>query len=300
MENKVLVTGASGFLGNEIIASFIQKNQIVHSLGRKNCEYNIALDKAIPSFNESFDVVIHAAGKAHMVPKNQNENDDFYLVNVTGTKNLLKALERSNSVKEFVFISSVSVYGLDKGTEINELTPLLASDPYGRSKILAEKIVEEWCSQNNVVCTILRLPLLVGYAPPGNLGKMINAIENGRYFNIGDKDVFKSMVLVKDVANFLPIVSKIGGIFNLTDGIHPSFKELSKAIAINKRKKVFTIPTIFFYPIAKFGDFFSFIPFNSKIFNKITSSLTFCDQKARDVLGWKPNSVLEFIKNNNI
>ena len=145
--------------------------------------YQFDLSKNVPYFYDRFEIIIHCAGKAHLLPKTNQEIASFYSVNVLGTKNLLKGLT-SKLPKRFVFISSVSVYGLTQGENIPETHPLLAEDPYGKSKIEAEKIVENWCKENNVICTILRLPLLVGLNPPGNLGAMIRGIKKGYYFAI--------------------------------------------------------------------------------------------------------------------
>jgi nucleoside-diphosphate-sugar epimerase len=158
---QVLVTGATGFLGKYIQVELSKGNSIFR-LSRTSGDYKVTLENEIPNFNQAIDLVIHAAGKAHSVPKTQEEKKQFYDVNVLGTQNLLKGLEASGVPKQFVFISSVSVYGLEEGFNIAEDFSLAAKDAYGLSKIEAEKIILHWCELNNVVCTILRLPLLVG------------------------------------------------------------------------------------------------------------------------------------------
>lgn len=196
--------------------------------------------------------------------------------------------------KKFVYISSVS--GLVSGNNINELTKLSAKDPYGKSKIDAENIIIlDWCEKHSIICTILRLPLLVGENPPGNLGSMIESIKNGYYFNIAGGNARKSMVLTKDVANYILTISDVGGIYNLTDGYHPSFFELSNYISVkfNKRKPR-NLPFLFALILAKIGDLIGVkSPFNSLKFHKITSNFTFDDSKARISFGWNPTPVLE-------
>ncbi|WP_264525316.1 NAD-dependent epimerase/dehydratase family protein [Flavobacterium sp. N502536] len=235
---KVLLTGSTGFLGKIILETIKNEHQIIE-LSRKSGNYKAVLEEGIIKFTESFDLVIHSAGKAHSLPKTEREIRAFHEVNVTGTENLLKSLEVSELPKQFVFISSVSVYGQETGSDILEGHSLLAKDPYGISKIKAEKLVEKWCLDNDVKCTILRLPLLVGKNPPGNLGAMIKAIELGYYFNINGGKAKKSMVLARDVAKFIPTVAAVGGIYNLTDGANPSFNQLSLAIL---GKKSFNLP----------------------------------------------------------
>ena len=297
---KVLITGSSGFLGSIVKDSFSKLH--VFELNRNKGDYCCSLENEIPDFKESFNLVVHSAGKAHNVPKTETEKRQFHDINVIGTQNLLKGLQVSGVPKQFVFISSVSVYGLNAGIDISEDYPLLAKDPYGQSKILGEQIVQDWCNKNNVVCTVLRLPLLVGSNAPGNLGAMVTAIEKGYYFNIDGGTAKKSMVLAQDVARFIPLVAPIGGVYNLADGNHPNFKELSTAIAKNKNKKIpFDLPLNLAKILGYLGDLLgNTSPINSLKVSKITSTLIFDDSKARAIHNWKPQSVLEYLKDNNL
>lgn len=296
-EGKILLTGGTGFLGTEIVNFFsVQFGGIIKLCGRgRQCDYSFDLAKNPIKFAEDFVLVIHAAGKAHTVPKSQSQIQDFFDINVRGTENLLGSLELQSVLpKYFVFISSVAVYGLDSGININENSKLNATDPYGKSKILAEAIVIEWCKKNNVVCTILRLPLLFGFNAPGNLGAMILGIKKGYYFNIDSGRAKKSILYVKDVPVFIQIAHKIGGIYNLTDGYHPSFNELSHFLALQMGKKnVFNLPLFWANTIAKFGVIVGKrFPLNSDILLKMTSTLTFDDKKARTVFNWESRKIL--------
>jgi nucleoside-diphosphate-sugar epimerase len=294
---RILLTGSNGFLGKCIVQ--YHSNYCFETLSRRNANYNIDLFLNIPSIVNCFDLVIHAAGKAHSIPRSEFEKDEFYKVNVIGLKNLLKGLENLKPLK-FVFISSVSVYGLAKGENIKESAPLLAQDPYGKSKIDAEEAVQKWCDEHGVICTILRLPLLVGANPPGNLSAMIRGIKKGYYFNIAGGNAKKSMVLATDVAKFILVAAEKGGTYNLTDGYHPSFSELSKSIASKLGKSYIpNLPEIIAILLAKFGNLFgNKFPINSNKLSKINSTLTFDDTKARNSFGWNPSPVLENFKIN--
>ena len=295
---RILLTGANGFLGKYIIEYFRDKH-IVDTFGRSNiCNYKFNLADEIPSINEKYDVVIHAAGKAHFVPISQSDADDFFKVNYQGTINLLKALE-GQRLQAFVFISTVAVYGLNEGFNVSEKAPLRAMDPYGKSKIMAEESVREWSIKNNVHYTIFRLPLLIGVDAPGNLDTMIRGIKRGIYFNISDNVAKKSMVLVNDIP--IAIEKAIGksGIFNLTDGYNPSFKELSKIISNQLNRTLYSMPYWMAVSIAKIGDLLgNTSPLNTNKLIKITSNLTFDDSKARETFGWNPTSVLDGFKLN--
>jgi nucleoside-diphosphate-sugar epimerase len=293
---KILLTGAGGFLGKAICQK-LSAHEIV-TLGRQNADIEADLSEEIIPQLPRCELVIHAAGKAHMVPKTAAEKDDFFKVNVQGTIHLLEALEQNAIPQKIVFISSVAVYGATNGTHINEMFPLLASDPYGKSKIEAEKIIIDWSERNKVRYTILRLPLLIGRDAPGNLGSMIRAIQKGYYFNIGDGKAKKSMVLADDVADAITRVAEIGGVYNLTDGNHPSIYELSNVLSHQLgQRKAYKLPVAAARGIAFIGNFLgNNAPINSAKLQKLTSSLTFDDSKARKAFDWSPQSVLDTFK----
>lgn len=298
MASNILLTGSNGFLGSIIFERL--QHFSVKCLNRDLSDYNIDLSKNIPSFRDYFDLVIHCAGMAHFVPLSESQSKAFFDINVNGTLNLLSGLQNSCIPSHFVFISSVSVYGINSGINIKEDSPLLANDPYGRSKIEAEEIVKNWCIKNNVIYTILRLPLVVGPNPPGNLGTMIHAIRKGYYFNISGGKAMKSMVLASDIAKYILDAAEVGGIFNLTDGIHPTFNELSKSISRNLDKSfVPNMPLFIANVLANIGDFCKdFFPINSYKLSKIISTLTFDDSKARKAFNWNPSPVLMCFKIN--
>ncbi|WP_129715297.1 NAD(P)-dependent oxidoreductase [Pedobacter sp. SYP-B3415] len=288
---KILLTGASGFLGSHIRRQHL--NDQVITLGRRSSDVLIDLSRPFASALPSVELVLHCAGKAHSVPKTQEEKQAFFNVNTFGTANLLAGLSQ-NLPKAFVFISTVAVYGVDKGLSIKESAELAASDPYGLSKIEAEKLVRQWCAEKNVTCTILRLPLLAGSNPPGNLGAMIKGIRTGYYFDIAGGTARKSIVLASDVAKIIPEAAKAGGVFNLTDGCHPSFAELSAYLALKLgRRKPMNMPGWFAKGLGKIGDVIPKFPLNSRKLFKITKDLTFDDSKAMRELGWNPTPVLK-------
>ena len=298
---KILLTGANGFLG-KIIKKELELNYAVSKLGRSSSNDIICdLSTDVPVFSE-IDFVIHCAGKAHVVPKNDREAQRFFEVNLEGTRNLLKALELQALLpQQFIFISTVAVYGRETGENIDEEHGLNGDTPYALSKIEAETLLIEWAKKFNVNLIIFRLPLIVGKNPPGNLGKMKQAISKGHYIQLANNYAKKSVVLAKDIGKFIPSVFGKNGTFNLTDGEDPSFAAIEAALILSMGKKTgISLPIMVVKWISYLGDIFHSLgipfPLNSNGFKKLTSSLTFSDQKAREELDWRPNSAIEFIK----
>ncbi len=289
---KILLTGSSGFLG-KVLFDNLSNNHSVTTLSRNNnSSQQIDLRYAF-NLVSNFECVIHAAGTAHLVPQTPEEEKSFWAVNVVGTRNLLKALEH-NPPKYLVYISTVAVYGTVCGKNLNENSPILACDLYGISKIQAEAEIIDWCRRFDVTCTILRLPLIYGENPPGNLKAMIQGIKKGYYFNIAGGQARKSMVRAEDVARFILPASKVGGIYHLTDGQHPSFQELSLLIGqAHGRNRIPNMPLALAKIIAKVGDIVGpWFPLNSDKLLKITSELTFDDSLARRNFGWNPQPII--------
>jgi nucleoside-diphosphate-sugar epimerase len=297
----ILLTGASGFLGTCIQSEMDSVHRIL-TIGRQSSN-TVQCDLAvqIPHLEtEDVDAVIHAAGKAHIYPKTEAEKQAFFDINVQGTEHLLASLE-NKQIKKFVFVSSVSVYGLGKGQGISEEAPLLGQSPYALSKIQAEQLIINWCKKKQIPFLIVRLPLVVGPHPLGNLGKMIQAIQKGTYLRIAKGDASKSMVLASDVAHlfsqWLSAEQSVSGIFNLTDGHHPTFFELEEALKTKYNKRwIPTIPSGIAHVLGKLGDNISIFPVNSQTIEKITCTFTFSDEKARKVLHWHPHPILDYYK----
>lgn len=285
--NNILLTGHSGFLGSHIKSYLNSKGYSIIKLGRNN-NSDIICDLGNETFSsENLDYIIHAAGKAHVTPKTQEEIDEFYKVNYQGTRNLIKSVSNMN-IKAFVFISTVAVYGKERGVLIDESSPLLGNTPYALSKINAEQAIIEYGKKNKVNVVILRLPLITGKNPVGNLKGIINTIKRGYYFRIGSGDAKRSIVAASDVAEVMPELFNLEGIYNFTDCIHPKISEIDTVIAKKYHKKVKTFPLPFMKLVSSLGELFSFFPFNKSKFDKLTNTLTFSNKKILKEIDFKP------------
>ena len=292
---KLLFTGGTGFLGRNI-RPMLERMYDVTTCGiasENRIKANLA--KEVPILDKHYDVVLHACGKAHMVPKTEEERQAFFDVNYQGTVNLCTALEKFGVPRAVVFISTVAVYGCEYGDLITEEHPLEGKTPYAKSKIMAEEYLTEWCKKNNVVLGVLRPSLLAGKDAPGNLGAMVNGVRKGFYMNIAGGKVIKSILMAEDIARILPSLVEKGGTYNVCDTRQPSFGELSISVAKQLGKgKPMNIPYWVAWCMAKVGDLLgNKAPINSYKLDKMTKSLTFSNEKARKELGWVPLDVLK-------
>ena len=293
----LLFTGSNGFLGKNILP-LLEKKYEVHTLDLRDSTIIVDINKKIPSLKSAYDIVLHAAGKAHSIPQTEVEKQVFFDINYQGTVNLCKGLEQSGLPKSFIFISTVAVYGCEFGENITEDYPLNGDTPYALSKIQAEQYLVEWCDKNGIILSILRPSLIAGTNPSGNLGAMIRGIKSGYYFNVAGGKANKSILMVQDIANLVPLLLEKGGIYNLCDDEHPSFGQLAELISkqLGKRKP-FSIPYFVVKVMAICGDLLgNKAPINSDKLAKITKPLTFSNKKAKNCLGWQSLNVLENFK----
>lgn len=288
---RFLITGSSGFLGTNILSQIRDNNEVI-TIGR-NASNDISCELSLDGPNlsiykgESFDFVLHIAGKAHIVPKNEEEKEEFYKVNALGTKHLLDAIDKYElKINTLVFISTVAVYGLEEGDLIDESFPLLGNSAYAKSKIEAERIVKVWSEKSKVNAVILRLPLIYGENAPGNLGAMEKAIRKGYYFRLGSGSAKRSIVDVKKLAQFFPSLLGKNGVFNITENAHPSYAEIDELLAKKYNKRIRKISPAMARIFAKFGDKIPKFPLNTYRLSKLEQSLTFSNEKAKKNLGW--------------
>ena len=237
---KILITGATGFIGGFIVDEALNRNMEVWVAVRKSSSRQWLTDERI-NFIElnlssqsdlekqladmSFDYIVHAAG----VTKSLNV-EDFYRINTEGTKNLVRALlALKMPVRKFVYVSSLSVYGPVR--EQQPYTEILESDTpqpntaYGKSKLAAEEFLRTTLLEtHNAECSI---PYVI-LRPTGVYGPrerdyflMAKSIKNHTDFAVGYKPQDITFVYVTDVvqAIFLAIESDISGrSYFLSDG----------------------------------------------------------------------------------
>lgn len=295
---KLLFSGASGFLGHNVVP-ILSKQYDITTIGitrHDNIKANIAQE--VPSLLEKYDVILHAAGKAHVYPKNQEEIQSFYDVNYEGTVNICKALEKVGLPKSFIFISTLDVYGLAVGECIDETYPKNPKTHYAISKLKAEEFLIDWAKERGVILGILRPSLMIGPNPPGNLKAMIKGIQKGYYVNISGGHTRKSLMMIQDIAYLVQKIENVGGVYNVCDNRHPSYNELGICISkqLGKSHNPLSIPYWIAWCIAKVGDIIGVLPIDSHRLEQLTKSNTYSNEKAKKMLGWEPLDVIENFK----
>ena len=294
MVKSILLTGHTGFLGS-VIHKELKKSFHVLTLGRDvSCDYTIDFSEWDGSLELkcSIDAIVHVAGLAHNKVKSK---DEIFAVNSASVQHLL-TLAIKNEIKTFTFISSTAVYGKTYGINIPENSSLKGNSNFAISKIEAEKIIESFKFESKL---ILRLPLVIGPNPPGNLGKLLNSVASGSHVYLAGNQAQKSVVFASDVANFISHwllqKQKISGTMNLCNQSAPTFNWVENAIAesggFGYRLR---IPVKFLWKTVYWmkAKLHIAVPLVGKLFYP----LTFSDQLAREKFGYisKPLNQITF------
>lgn len=305
---NALVTGASGFIGQHLVQHLEKLKIKVNVFVRNSRNYNITgninivegdifnseiLRKAV----DNVEVVFHLVAKTHDFTGIDNKND-YFKINVEGTRNLLNACINSD-VKHFIYFSSVKAMAEESKAILDETYNPKPTTPYGESKLLAERLVIEYGIKHGFKTTILRLPLVYGPGNKGNVCKMIEAIDNGRFVMMGRGQNKRSMVYVGNVVDAaLAVVDREvadGKVYLITDGVDYIVRDLYKIIVkgLGKKPFPFYVPMCIAKLFAVAGDIGGksikkSLPFNSKVLVKLTSSLTFSSKRIQEEIGFKP------------
>lgn len=296
-EKKYLISGASGFLGKYIVRELDERE--FDSIGRgptNTIKFDLSQTELPLTFENKYEYLIIASGHAHVLQDDARQLHLHHSINYKGTQKLVDSAYHS-CLKGVVFISTVAVYGEKMTYPFKESDELLGESPYAKSKIAAERYLIDWSVKTKVPVLVFRIPLIAGQNPPGNLGAMIVAIRKKRYFSVDKGRAKRSMVLAEDLAKFIIKMCGRHGIYNLSDGHHPSYREMEKFIAQQLNTHLPNeLPFLLARILARIGDVLSILPINTARLKKLTQSLIIDDSKARTELGWQPREVLKNMK----
>lgn len=203
---QLVVTGASGFLGSEIVRLAVSAGWQVRAFvrdpqtkidGVQMFVGEITDFEALSRACRGASAVVHAAGLAHVYGHSARDYARFKLVNEEGTDNLVKAATKSG-VFQIVLASSVSVYGLSAGIDCDERATCRPRGAYAVSKWRAELKAIERMAKGGGSLAILRLATIYGEGDRGNVARLIRALERGRFVWPGSGLNRKSLIYKED------------------------------------------------------------------------------------------------------
>jgi nucleoside-diphosphate-sugar epimerase len=202
-KQKILVTGANGFIGKRFIEYNKERFEITTLSVR---------DEIYKTFDfTGFDSIVHLAGKAHDM--DCKDDSEYFKVNADITKTLaLKA--KADGVNHFIYISSVKVYGKEDRGLITEKSECFPEDAYGKSKLQAEQFLQTIKDENFKVA-IVRPPMVYGAGVKGNMDRLIHLCQKKYPLPFGNIGNLRTMVFVDNLVEILNAIIdyKAEGIF---------------------------------------------------------------------------------------
>jgi nucleoside-diphosphate-sugar epimerase len=293
---KILVTGATGFVGSQLLKELKAKQYDVVGTSRRSVQADSDLVN-IGDIGEKTDwsialagcdVVVHTAGRAHMM--NDQADDklaEFRRINRDATLKLARDAQAAG-IKHFIFISSIGVNG---NTTTNEAftetsTPKPTSD-YAVSKLEAELALDHDFRNTSMAITVIRPALICGENAPGNIRRLLKLVESGLPLPFKGIKNKRGMVSLNNVVSF--IIACIANplskneLFLLADIEKPTTEEIIRSFAegMNKSARIIWFPS----PILKAG---LKIIGKENIYEQLFGSLDIDASKASSLLNWVP------------
>jgi len=294
---KILVTGASGFVGNALLLSLLKNSsyQIITLLRHYNTAFasNILqvvggdsdqfFSTAIP---ENIDVIIHLAGRAHILnDQSNNPLDDFRKVNVEGTLQLAKqALEKK--VKRFIFISSIGVNGAVTSDQpfSEQSTPKPHAD-YAISKYEAEEALKVLFIGSETELVVIRPPLVYAAHAPGNFARLLKIVSTNLPLPFAQTNNKRTFIALENLVDFIQLcithTNAANQTFLVADQESLSTRELVEYLkqGIGKNPYFIYIPQFLMrLGVSCVG--------KSKLYEQLFESLEIDTTKAQKLLNW--------------
>lgn len=296
MKYKVLITGASGYIGGALVDRLASKQtawQVVGSVRKAleapldNVEYFVTGDLAgevdWSRALQGVDVVVHTAGRAHNLLAGETE-DQFDRINVGATQSLLEAAA-SAGVKRFIFLSSIGVLGERHAVPVTESAAPAPTQAYGRSKLRAEQAVQAFCTEHSIEYVIVRPTLVYSAAAPGNFRRLLGLVARGWPLPFKGLSGQRSFVALDNVCQFLVLLlqhpAAANEIYHLCDDEPLTLPALLTILSegMGKRCRLFAIPDAIPYVLARVSG-------RIRLYNQLYGSFVVSNHKAKQQLGW--------------
>jgi nucleoside-diphosphate-sugar epimerase len=296
---KVLVTGANGFVGGQLCRTLSQKGFLVKAAIRQTVSVPAGAWHYVPvgdigpetDWTDALcgvDLVVHLAGRAHV--RRDSASDlmgEYERINTSGTMRLAQ-MAMAAKVKRFIFLSSVKVNGEETDdqpfVETDRPAPL---DPYAVSKWQAEEGLLRLSQQGGLPVVIIRPPLVYGPGVRANFLQLIRWVDSGLPLPLGAIKNKRSLVGLRNLIDFIIIClhnpAAAGEIFLISDQEDLSTPDLVQRIGgfLGRSTHLLPIP----YPVLSI---LARITGKKDPFGKLCHSLQVDGVKARKVLHWNP------------
>ncbi|MFT5759456.1 MAG: nucleoside-diphosphate-sugar epimerase [Alteromonadaceae bacterium] len=290
---KVLLTGASGFVGSSLLKMLINKKQKVSVVVRNHLQINSSIEQIqVNEINSKtnwseitgYSIVIHCAGSAH--GKGLDTLEHFREINTNGTLHLAKEAFKKG-MQRFIFISSIGVNGSKTNKPFTEDSVPSPCSDYARSKHEAERGLTKLATELGFELVIIRPPLVYGASAPGNFGKLVKMVSKVPLLPFALSKNARSFISVNNLSDFIyqcAINPKAAGeLFLISDGKDLSIKELTNLIANGLGEKRYQIPL----PLNALK-WVAKILGKEQLASQLLDDLQIDSSKSFQVLGWIP------------
>lgn len=240
---RILLTGATGFIGKVLLRELLENKEDVTCLVRnknkitttKTVEADLTNDKINISLKD-FDVIIHLAAETKVIEAQQNPQKVFD-TNIKGTFNLLKDLD--NFSGKLIYVSTIAVYGNKEKIPTDENAPAVPIELYGGSKLAAESIIMSSCKSKNIKYCIARVSNIYSEDKNCLIGQFAKKIKEGSKIELKNFAITRDFIFLKDVISAVLFLIKNGeGVYNIGSGKETTLLELSKKICKTLGKNV--------------------------------------------------------------